>query len=62
MASVRVAGVLIAAVCVVVVCESAALGQAQTTTLPIVIDEFPGPCRYINATYTELSVNKFLAL
>ena len=48
MASARVAGygVLIVAVCVVVVCESAALGQAQTTTLPIVTDEFPGPCRY----------------
>ena len=62
MASVRVAGVLIVAVCVVVVCESAALGQAQTTTLPIVTDEFPGPCRYINAPYRDFSVNKLLAL
>ena len=43
MSSIRVAGVLIVAACVVLVCESAAIGQVQKTSVPT--DKFPGPCR-----------------
>ena len=43
MSSIRVASVLIIAASVALVCESAALGQAQTTAPPT--DKFPGPCR-----------------
>ena len=49
MSSIRVAGVLVIAASVVLVCESAALGklQAQTTAPPV--GKFPGPCRYIRS-------------
>ena len=43
MSGTSVAGLLIVATSVVLVCESAALGQVQTTLPPV--GKFPGPCR-----------------
>ena len=43
MSSMRAAGVLIVAASVVLMFESAVLGQAQTSASPT--DKLPGPCR-----------------
>ena len=54
MPSSTIGGAFIAAASVVLVCESAALGQALTTAPPV--GKFPGPCRYSAAVHAIIVV------
>ena len=54
MISSTIGGAFIVAASVVLVCESAALGQALTTAPPV--GKFPGPCRYSAAVHAIIAV------